>query len=234
MLVYVHRSKREANGIELTAADALSTGVSQVKPPPPAELRAKLLIGSEPPTLGGTGATHALCTTEACAARAGVNVYTRRRAGDVSGAPPVFDTDTIFELTAAAYTASPSARKPARFLLNRVSTVHVGSSNEYELLSFATVEEQQSHAFPCEDHGQSCLPPAHPPARLAAHPPRTEGPSKTTLTILLRSLFLPALCFVGVLFCVWRQAWSPSRTRRSARWRRSTWAPGVNSAAAVR
>jgi hypothetical protein len=75
---------------------------------------------------GGGGSSSAekytLCQTDQCTSQPGVQVYTR--AGKI-------DTDTIFAMASAEENRRPSARKPSKFLYNRVSTVHVGHTKEF-------------------------------------------------------------------------------------------------------
>ena len=118
----------------VVAEVTMVTDASQA-PPAPADLRAKLLIGADPPVDFGPGPSgYTMCTTAPCLGRSGVRVHTR---GTLT-APVTFDVDTIFELTDTPHTTQPTKRKPGRYLLNRVSTVHLGHFNEYVLLSPGT------------------------------------------------------------------------------------------------
>ena len=93
-------------------------------------LRTELKIGASPPDQFESAYT--LCTTALCTSRQGIRVYTR---GTESATPAALDIDTIFEFTEVSFTTRPSTRKPAKFLLNRISTVHVGRTKEYHLLN---------------------------------------------------------------------------------------------------
>ena len=94
--------------------------------PTTAALRAALHVGSpDPATLVG----YTICTTRLCTSRSGVRVHTRGG----TAAPMRLTTDTVFEFTDAGATDRPSIRKPARYLRNHVSTVHVGTNQEYVL-----------------------------------------------------------------------------------------------------
>ena len=107
---------------------------SGVQLPPITALRAALHIGASPPGLhGSAGSTgYTLCTASLCTSRAGVRVYTR---GTKSAMPAALDIHTVFELVDTPATTRPSARTPTRYLLNRVSTVQVGSRREYQTLN---------------------------------------------------------------------------------------------------
>jgi hypothetical protein len=100
--------------------------------PTEAELRAALTLGASNPLHYGDKAPtgYTLCTTKQCTSRPGIRVHTR----GTSNTPTEFLTTTIFEFTNAAQELRPSVRKPAKFLWNRVSTVHVGNTAEYKLL----------------------------------------------------------------------------------------------------
>ena len=98
--------------------------------PTEAELRAALAIGAPAPEQ--LGSDYTLCTAAMCTAQPGVRVHTREP-GDGSSTSG-FDIDAIFEFVETATPLRPSSRNPAKYLLNRISTVHVGSSTEFQLL----------------------------------------------------------------------------------------------------
>ena len=113
--------------------------------PTAAELRATLHIGAHSPQSFGSGSTgYTLCTTAACNSQPGINVYTR----GTSPNPAAFDVDTIFEIVSGAKVQDDAharpTRKNAKYLLNRVSTVHVGKAEEYIM-----VEPEET----CADRG---------------------------------------------------------------------------------
>lgn len=100
--------------------------------PTEAELRARLMIGAAAPEHFGEGdAGYTRCTTSFCTSQPGIMVYARGG----NSTPAALDTDTIFVFAEAEPTLRPSARKPAKYLLNRISTVHVGSTKEYTVLN---------------------------------------------------------------------------------------------------
>lgn len=100
--------------------------------PSEAELRARLQIGSTAPV--AFVGEYTLCTTKQCTSNPDVRVHTR----GASEAPTTFGADAIFEFVATAHTHRPSVRKPARFLLNTASIVHVGSGTVYKMLQPTT------------------------------------------------------------------------------------------------
>ena len=96
--------------------------------PTTAKLRAGLVIGAvDPAAFAGE---YTLCTTNQCNSNPDVRVHTR----GASEAPAEFGVDTIFEFVETASTRRPSARRPSRFLLNKASVVHVGSTVEFKML----------------------------------------------------------------------------------------------------
>lgn len=94
--------------------------------PTEVELRASLMLGAPDPALYG----YKLCTTVFCTSRTGVRVHTK----GPSASPMVLGHDAIFEFTNTVYESTPSKRRPAKYLFNRISTVHVGRSTEYRML----------------------------------------------------------------------------------------------------
>ena len=117
--------------------------------PTETELRTQLHVGSPPPDqLEG----YKLCRTAGCLSRAGVRAYTKNQGAN----PTALDADTIFEFTGTPSVTPPTPRHPARFLMNRVSTVHVGNLNEYTVLDPTSqgVYKAVSAAFKtCSDSG---------------------------------------------------------------------------------
>lgn len=122
-------------------------------------LRRMLPIGSFPPANYGTlgsNSGYTLCLTSLCLSQEGVRVYTK---GTGTSMPSALDINTIFEFTDVTYTATPSTRRPARFLLNRVSTVQVGRPKEYVMLnplSIPVVSCSQSSQWPDDDDRFTC------------------------------------------------------------------------------
>lgn len=111
--------------------------------PTAVELRAALHIGAHPPHHFGTGpAGYTLCTTAACTSQPGIKAYTR----GTLASPAAFDADTIFEIVDAKLADEAHGRptrKHAKYLLNRVSTVHVGRDEEYIVLEGGTTCAEQ-------------------------------------------------------------------------------------------
>lgn len=104
--------------------------------PAEAVLRAELLIGAFPPDM--YDGAYTLCTTPFCKSRPGIQVYVR----GTSNNPTAFGADTIFEFAEQFSDATrpklqqrPSPQKPAKYLMNRRSVVHVGNpKHEFVLL----------------------------------------------------------------------------------------------------
>ena len=83
------------------------------------EVRSKLKIGS-PAVIAFASSAYARCTSSACNAVVGVEIYLK-----AGGSAPSWDADTIFK------TANPTA-----FFFNRLSTVHIGASADATAFSF--------------------------------------------------------------------------------------------------
>ena len=92
------------------------------KLPSVADLRANLFIAAA--VNPSTSSSYTKCETSTCTSQEGVAVYTKSNNGG-SNAPTAFDEHTIFELTRAP--VGKYGSKQSRFLLNKISTVFVGS-----------------------------------------------------------------------------------------------------------
>jgi cullin-associated NEDD8-dissociated protein 1 len=140
----------EANVVDTPLVFEDPSGGGQL--PTITELRAALYIGAAPPESHGSAGPsgYTLCTAPLCTSRAGVQVYTR---GTESAVPAALDVDTVFELVDTPATRRPSVRHPAKYLLNRVSTVHVGRDRAYRTLNpiqvASCIASTQSH--PCSN-----------------------------------------------------------------------------------
>jgi cullin-associated NEDD8-dissociated protein 1 len=110
------------------------TSATSGQVPTESDLRASLKIGASAPERFGADGTvgYTLCSSSWCTSRSGVRVYTK---GTGSASPTMLDIDSIFEFTATPAVARPSTRRPARYLMNRVSAVHVGHTDEFRLLN---------------------------------------------------------------------------------------------------
>ena len=119
-----------------------------------AELRAALYIGAAPPGSHGSAGPsgYTLCTAPLCTSRAGVLVYTR---GTESAVPAALSVDTVFEFVGTLAAGRPSARHPAKYLLNRVSTVHVGRNRVYQTLNSNPIQvascTASTQSYPCSN-----------------------------------------------------------------------------------
>ena len=98
------------------------------------DLRAVLKIGASAPERFGADGTvgYTLCSSAWCTSRSGVRVYTKATG---SSSPTTLDIETIFEFVFTPSVARPSTRRPAKYLLNRISSVHVGHTDEFRLLN---------------------------------------------------------------------------------------------------